>query len=127
LREYNPCLRCGDLTTSDNTPKQVVPVQIENVDEFDQVDDEGDGRGEPPAYDDEDFGGEGLSGGEAQGRSTARGKQEGLGQQEGRGMNDGEEEEVEVVEVRHTVLRNDTILSIARKYGADVSCDFIRP
>lgn len=42
-----------------------------------------------------------------------------------RGKEDGEvdevEEEVEDVEVRHPVSRGDTILSIARRYGADVS------
>jgi hypothetical protein len=47
-------------------------------------------------------------------------------QQEESKIQAGEEEEEEVVEVRHNVARSDTLLAIARRYAADVSlsaCD----
>jgi len=35
---------------------------------------------------------------------------------------EGTDVESEIVEVRHTVGRSDTVLAIARRYAADVSC-----
>jgi hypothetical protein len=52
--------------------------------------------------------------------SDTAGKQIQVQQEEPRAQADEEEEE-EVVEVRHNVIRSDTLLAIARRYAADVS------
>jgi len=41
--------------------------------------------------------------------------------QRGIGKKEEEEEEEEMVEIRHTVAKSDTVLTIARRYAADVS------
>jgi len=43
------------------------------------------------------------------------------GDQRGSGKKEEKEEEEEMVEVRHTVSKSDTVLTIARRYAADVS------
>jgi len=43
------------------------------------------------------------------------------GDQRGSGKKEEKEEEEEMVEIRHTVSKADTVLTIARRYAADVS------
>jgi hypothetical protein len=45
----------------------------------------------------------------------------GQDEQGGNGKVEEEEEEEEMVEIRHTVSKADTVLTIARRYAADVS------
>jgi len=83
----------------------------------DDADDDQERTGdEPPPYE----GGDRLSGGSATGsaRSSIKSPTRARSVHTQEVM---EEEEMEVVEVRHPVSRSDTILSIARKYAADVS------
>ncbi len=76
----------------------------------------GDDEDEPPSYDD-------ISPGPAKEDDlTARKEDQDRGVPSG-GKDD--EMEMEVVEVKHPVSRSDSLLSIARKYAADVSSLFI--
>ena len=122
LKAYDPCLYCGDLISAqgldrvrrgrervnrESTDRENVFV----IDDEDDEDQKGDGRGNPPAYEDHldrSEGGVPHPNDEIpSNKSTGRD-----------GINDDQMEEVEV---RHPVSRGDTILTIARRYGADVS------
>lgn len=142
MKEYVPCLRCGDRTgegsgRDSRAPRSNVANQAERyvvtmlqkplgkliVDvcrteerQFEIGSDDEDGEDNtsaltrdgtpPPEY--------ALSpSNAAEGGKADRG--------DGDGVEEGEEEEMETVEVRHPVSKSDTLLSIARKYAADVS------
>ena len=47
------------------------------------------------------------------------------GHQVGGGNDESKEEEEETVEIRHTVAKSDTVLTIARRYAADVSSSLL--
>ena len=150
MRDYVPCLRCGDVRTS--TGVEAIRKGKESVlkdrakteelfsigDDDDEDDDHQDrdredetrerdelanerqsrdGRSPPPGY-------SMLDNGQGSGPSS---RAQSIGRKSIDTRSDGttshviEKEELEVVEVKHPVSRGDTILSIARKYAADVS------
>ena len=124
LREYIPCLRCGDLTSRDGESRVIRgrrAQEWEAVDTdggdvmFDAEDDEVDGL--------ESVGGQehGLNGQQEADRSNSPPAEQSNGRTPvGPGPVEKEEEE-ETVEIRHTVSKSDTVLTIARRYAADVS------
>jgi len=134
LREYDPCLQCGDLTTASGTErarrgraeaerKRQAGENVFTIEDEDDVDnDDAPGGGmadgdEPPPY----TGGDDRSSRGSRGSAAASAASSVRTGSPGRGSVK-EEEEMQVVEVRHPVSRSDTILSIARRYAADVSC-----
>lgn len=135
LKEYSPCLRCGDVRTADGLGRiergraetsrrrreeEEGRFVLEDSDEEDHVDERRHDR--PPSY-------RSGSGSFKSGHSPSRTGTNGDTRLEARSS--GAEaphipsqeaaEERELVEVKHPVARNDTVLSIARRYGADVS------
>jgi hypothetical protein len=173
LREYIPCLQCGDQRATSSRSAQPTRKSIQEaqarererererafVDResqpiFELGDEEeysllgdsdhssasggGDGsRSPPPGYEGDGLQSSGGAGATASRRSVSSirstGSQHDYQAQEGRSIHehsvernapsrhDGEEMEMELVEVRHAVQKGDTILSISRKYAADVS------
>lgn len=129
LREYDPCLQCGDLTTAsgterarrgrqENERRRAEAENIFSIEDEDEDEEEHGGEAdgdEPPPYQ----GGDRQSGSGSSARSSI--KQSSPSRAGSVKEKDEGEEEMEVVEVRHPVSRSDTILSIARKYAADVS------
>lgn len=173
LREYIPCLQCGDQRATSSRSAQPTRSIIQDAqarerererafvdresqpifelgdeEEYSLVGDSdyssradgGNGnRSPPPSYEPADNlqGSRGAGAGATARRSVSSirstGSQHDNQAQEGRSIHeqsvernapsrhDGEEMEMELVEVRHAVQKGDTILSISRKYAADVS------
>lgn len=129
MREYDPCLRCGDVRSTSGSSKvrigatstgdeesrrrdvqeQVNQFSIGDDEDDDDEENESEGVSRPPSYkEDNHFGDE---------------------QSEVTDVNSGgagkeAEVEMEVVEITHPVGRGDTLMSVARKYAADVSHPF---
>ena len=133
LREYDPCLRCGDLVTSSGVARVERGIarrqrereereDVFRIEDSDEEVDAGDGDA-PPGYDQvvrdalnraDGHGGDRDESG--QDRDHLNGGQVDKGDK----AKNEKEQEMEIVEVRHPVSRNDTILAIARRYAADV-------
>jgi hypothetical protein len=120
LREYVPCLRCGDLTTRDGESRV---IKGRRAQEWEAVDRDG-GDVMFDAEDDE------VDDLELEADQGLKRQDEGhrpesppveQDDQRGSGEVKEKEEEEEVVEIRHTVSKADTVLTIARRYAADVS------
>ncbi|WVQ79477.1 hypothetical protein IAT38_001576 [Cryptococcus sp. DSM 104549] len=133
LREYVPCLRCGDPRVGILSGggrgigaggerrgtagrDEVVGGGGEVV--FEIGDDDDEEVDAPPGYDVAVVTGAGA-GLESATPAGANGESQPLGAGGDTIETATEEEELETVEVRHTIARGDTLLSIARKYAAD--------
>jgi len=130
LREYIPCLRCGDLTTRDGESRV---IRGRREQEWKAADRDG---GDVMFDADDNEGADEIDGLEPMGddRDRIRSKSP-TGQTPQADANatpgtpngsvdkgaEGTDAESEIVEVRHTVAKSDTVLAIARRYAADVS------
>ncbi|RSH77413.1 uncharacterized protein EHS24_003379 [Apiotrichum porosum] len=124
LKEYVPCLRCGDVRTRDGAAAVQAGADArraraakEDSERFVLGDSDEEGCG-----DEEDGEGEGEEeeeeGGEGKGDGGDTGG-DGNGAAAAAGGDNGEKDDLVEVEVKHTLVRGDTLLSVARKYAAD--------
>lgn len=150
LKEYDPCLWCGDLRTSAGLERlqrgqrnveearrrreNVFEIGDEDEDGEDRRDDQDGNEVEPPKYEDDREIRDGRSDDwglrshniriltSVVSPTITRGSASAdSGVVDEHTDNCSDTDRLEVVEVRHPVSKSDTLLSIARKYAADVS------
>ncbi|KAL7424842.1 hypothetical protein Q5752_000527 [Cryptotrichosporon argae] len=146
LKEYDPCLRCGDVRSAagaravargarERAERERERQNVFVLDDEDNSDGDGeagggvgdaDERGAPPPYESSGAHGDGDGNGNGSGTgiSTVSGDarsepRRGGGAHGAKRTDDDHDPDTEVVEVVHTLRRGDTLLSIARRHAAD--------